>query len=553
MNAFLFRRIRGPVFLLCFALTAILNQWHVLSFARSWPLYLLAGGLLRVLEALLPVTYSAPGYPGAVPVRRRSVTLGAVEVLVGVMFLLWTTDQFSTNSFWRVYSTWWPLLLVGVGVLLLLERLLEGVQGRRYPGAYGAYMGPRRRRGGGLVTLVILLAVLGLISHQARFGHDNWGWDPDWNNNWSWNTDEETHTNDVSLQEPFAHGDSLTVENAHGDVQVTPSTDGMIHVDAHQVAHVKDSDKADAFSGARPVLEVHGGSATVTVPGRSGTQVDLVLAVPAAAACKISNHHGDISISGMNGALDVNQDHGNVAIDSAGGAVRLQMDHGDVRASTVAGDFAVNGRADDITLSGVKGRVQLHGDFFGDTEVSGANGPVEFSSNRTQLTAERLSGQLSLDSGELRVSGIAGGLLVKTRSKDVEVTGVSGAASIEDSNGDVTVAAASPLGTMTIVNNTGDVTLSVPPGAGFSLSGSTGKDDSIDSSFPLAQSTGGDGKTISGQVGAGGPHIELRTTHGDLTLHRGTDEMPEQPERPEKTTHMRHLESTSELPSPSVQ
>ena len=55
MNPFLFRRIRGPVFLLCFALTAILNQWHILSFGQSWPLYLITGGILRIVEALVLV------------------------------------------------------------------------------------------------------------------------------------------------------------------------------------------------------------------------------------------------------------------------------------------------------------------------------------------------------------------------------------------------------------------------------------------------------------------------------------------------------------------
>ncbi len=564
MNPYLFRRIRGPVFLLCFALTALLAEYHILSFGRSWPIYLVAGGLMRLLEALLP----APVYPGAPILRRSTVAFSVVEIIIGVVGLLLTTDQLSFNIFWRVYSVWWPLLLIGLGLLLLLERILEGSRNRRYP-AYAAYPGvypARRRRHGGLVGFVVLLLVLGLISHQARFGgRDNW--DPDWSGDttsawnwgWNWNAGGETHTNDVVLAQPFHDAGTLSVDNARGDVQLTPSTDGLIHLDARQTAHVRDSGKETAFRETRPVFEVHGASATITVPGRSGTQVDLVLSVPPAVACSLTSHHGDISVSGMTGGLTINQDHGGVSIDSAGGPVHLTMDHGDVRANALAGELSIDGRADDISLSGVKGRVQLHGDFFGDTEISGDGSAVDFTSNRTQISAAHLAGQLSLDAGDLRLSQVSGGLTIKTRSKDIEVAAAGGPVTIDDSNGDVALSMGMPLGDVTVSNNSGDVTFSAPAGAAFTLSGATGSDDEIDSAFAFAQNTSGSRKTIAGQAGTGGPRIDLQTLHGDLIIHRGTDELPERseapeaPEKPEKPAHMRHLQSSGEPPSPTVQ
>ena len=63
-----YRRIRGPVFLLTFGVTAGLAQWHILSFDRSWPLYLIVYGLLRLVEgAVLSASpaasvYSPSGY-----------------------------------------------------------------------------------------------------------------------------------------------------------------------------------------------------------------------------------------------------------------------------------------------------------------------------------------------------------------------------------------------------------------------------------------------------------------------------------------------------------
>ncbi len=71
----LLRRIRGPIFLLTFGLTALLAEFHILSFGRSWPLYLIVAGLLALAERGLLSTlpppefgrYPAPSYPATNP------------------------------------------------------------------------------------------------------------------------------------------------------------------------------------------------------------------------------------------------------------------------------------------------------------------------------------------------------------------------------------------------------------------------------------------------------------------------------------------------------
>jgi hypothetical protein len=60
MNAWLLvRRLRGPAFLIMVGITALLNQWGVLSFTRSWPLYLILAGVLGLAERAA----LAAGYP----------------------------------------------------------------------------------------------------------------------------------------------------------------------------------------------------------------------------------------------------------------------------------------------------------------------------------------------------------------------------------------------------------------------------------------------------------------------------------------------------------
>jgi hypothetical protein len=51
MNSWMMiRRMRGPAFLLLFGVTALLHEWHILSFSQSWPLYLVLAGVLALAE-----------------------------------------------------------------------------------------------------------------------------------------------------------------------------------------------------------------------------------------------------------------------------------------------------------------------------------------------------------------------------------------------------------------------------------------------------------------------------------------------------------------------
>ena len=58
----LIRRLRGPAFLILFGITALLNQWDVLSFSRSWPLYLILAGVIGLAERAA-LTIAPPANP----------------------------------------------------------------------------------------------------------------------------------------------------------------------------------------------------------------------------------------------------------------------------------------------------------------------------------------------------------------------------------------------------------------------------------------------------------------------------------------------------------
>lgn len=72
MNQYiLLRRMFWPIMLLIFGVTAILNEYTGISYDKSWPLYIIAWGVLKMAEnAILAQNPPAPpppypGYPQA--------------------------------------------------------------------------------------------------------------------------------------------------------------------------------------------------------------------------------------------------------------------------------------------------------------------------------------------------------------------------------------------------------------------------------------------------------------------------------------------------------
>jgi hypothetical protein len=67
----LIRRLRGPAFVILAGITALLNQWNILSFGHSWPLYLILAGVMGLAERAawsampppVPPAYPTAGVP----------------------------------------------------------------------------------------------------------------------------------------------------------------------------------------------------------------------------------------------------------------------------------------------------------------------------------------------------------------------------------------------------------------------------------------------------------------------------------------------------------
>jgi DUF4097 and DUF4098 domain-containing protein YvlB len=132
----------------------------------------------------------------------------------------------------------------------------------------------------------------------------------------------------------------------------------------------------------------------------------------------------------------------------------------------------------------------------------------------------RLDGDMTLDSGDLRVNSVGGPTRISTRAKDIQLTGVSGDVQIQNNNGDVELRAADALGNISVDNRKGEIRVVLPANAGFRVDGRTYGGD-VTTDFPdLKVNSAGSQSSVSGTVGKGGPEVRLNTEHGDIEVRK---------------------------------
>ncbi len=487
--------------------------------------------------------------------RRPSIVRPLILITIGVLALLIETGKLSGSAFWEWYIRWWPLLLIGLGVLSLGEWWLERDQ------PYG-----NRRIGGGVVFWIVILALVGSATHHAR---ENRGWQ--WfqsqtdGDDFTFHMFGQEHDADVTLDEPVPANASIHIRNPHGDVLLSTSTDARVHVASHDVVYASsDKEGNRQLERVAPKLHIAGSTVSIDAADISGAHADLTVSVPAGASLDIDAGHGDVSVDGSKGAVRVNSGHGDVKLSNLAGAASTHMSKGDFSGQSIAGAVAVDGRMDDVTLTGIKSNVSLNGDFFGDMHLQSIAGPVNMHSSRTDITIASIAGDLTLDSGDLNFKNVTGPVRVVTRSKDVEGTAVHGPAHIENSNGDITLSVLAPLGDVEVHNDNGAIDLTLPAKAAFDLESSTANGD-LSNDFDVSVTGSDDKHTANGKVGAGGPRISVTSNHGDVHIKKagsvadsadssdsdGDIKPPTPPKPPRGARHLRS--STTDQPQPTVQ
>lgn len=462
---------------------------------------------------VVPPPPIAPRYQ----MRRRSLAGPLVLIIIGVIFLLGNLHLIAWPQLGHLFARYWPVLLILWGAIRLAEYYSDRSRGYQ-----------TRTVGGAGVLFLIFIIMIGLSASTA----DRLNWqgirnDVDVDNdffggmfgqNFSFNS---TQTQD--LPQGFKDG-TLRVLSDRGDVTVNAWDESRVKVDVAKKVRAQNQDEANNYDKqTSPTISIDGNVITVnantSAAGNASVSSDLEIWVPRAMAADVSTHRGDSTVQGRTGNVKVSSSRGDITVDEVTGNVEIDQRKGDIHVNKITGDVAVSARANDTTIGEVSGTLKLDGDYFGGITLSKIGKTVTFRTSRTDMELAKLDGDLTMDSGDLRANNMAGPMKVLTRSKDIHLDDVSGDLRIENSNSTIEVHS-NKLGAIQIDNRKGDVQLVVPEKSGFQVDLKTRNGD-ISSDFQgLNVKTEHNDSTATGNVGSGGPKVQVSNEHGNIEIRK---------------------------------
>ncbi len=456
------------------------------------------------------------GFAGPYVPRVPSLVGPAILIAVGVIALLVMTGHIAAEQFWDWSWHWWPMLLIGAGLLLLGEWALD------------LRRGVPVRRGGGYIGLLIFLAFLfcaGAAIHHARpwlqqNGNNDFGFNFD--DNFFNSLGQPEHDLDAQpLTAQIPANASIEIQNPRGDVSVAAGDGSTIEVQAHEVAYSgSDSEAKKIFDAEAAHLTVSGTAVLVKSESNDHGKLNLTITVPKSAHVSINSGKGDLTAAGLGAGLSFVA-HGDVHLSEIAGSVEAHFPNGkhDFSVHDLQGNLTLDGNVDDVTLSEIKGKVMQTGEILGDVHMENVAGAIHLHTNVTDLQVAELPGDLTLDSDDLHVNQAKGQVRVVTHAKDIDLSQIYGDSYIEDRDGHISV---SPAGNYAVDarNSKGDVEVALPPNASATIDGRTHNGEILISGFAL-KVNGEESKTVSGKIGSGAARITLSTDVGDLTIKQG--------------------------------
>jgi len=454
--------------------------------------------------------------------RRRSIFWALTLIAVGGLFLYQNFNPVIHP--WQIIAKFWPILIIFWG----LSKLIDYVQARAHPGT-----APPALFSGSEVILLLLILVLGTL--VSRLVLRPWH---EWPGAIGVNVDDDgfaglflnsfTYTKTVSQGvKPQPH---LVLVNRRGDVEVS----GGKRLDVEAV--VKETIRAENDTEAKKLsdqlkyeiveragqYQLQSNLDSLPNSGRA-VRLDITLHLPTAASADITAERGEISLEGLQGDEVLTAQHGDLRATQVEGLVRVHKSGGLTEIRDVKGNVELEGRGHDVEISGVTGTVTVNGEYPGTVQFRNIGQTLRFTSSRTNLTVQKLKGQLNMEMGSLEASDVEGPFEISTREKDISLAGFKHSVKIEDTNGSINLrTAVVPTHPIEVDAKKGEIELALPPNSSFQIQATSNHGD-VESDFSapsLKVTKEGDTPSITGSFGKGGPNIRLLTAYGTIRLGR---------------------------------
>jgi DUF4097 and DUF4098 domain-containing protein YvlB len=443
-------------------------------------------------------------------------------LIVGGAFL-WRNLHPETPIF-DIVSLYWPYLLIGWGVLRLIETVIWDRQGYR------------PSFGGGEVALIVFLCIAGsgiwqARQHGLRFsanGLDFWG---------------QSYDYPISARGSAAGIKRIVFENPRGNIKVTGGDSQDIEITGRKMIRAFSREDADRANQATPVELVPQGDHLLVRTNQDRTRdnqrisADLEVVVPRSLAVEAHATTADYEIADVAGDLELASGHGDVRLARIGGNVRLDIGRSDlIRAAAITGKLDLQGQGSDIDLENVAGQVTVNGEYHGSLDFKNLAKALQFEGARnTELRAEAVPGHISMDLGQFSANNVVGPMRLVGGSRDVKIEQFTNTLELETKRGDVELTPGHlPLAAMDVRSGSGKIDLVLPPKATFTIDATAQAGDvTNDFGEQIVKQVEGRTATLKGRVGEG-PTIRLTATRGWVSVRKEGSQPSAPPPRPEK-------------------
>jgi DUF4097 and DUF4098 domain-containing protein YvlB len=437
---------------------------------------------------------------------------------------------------WQIIAKFWPILIIFWG----LSKLIDYVQAQAHPET-----APPPLFSGSEVILLLLILVLGTL--VSRLVLRSWR---EWPGAVGINVDDEdfaglflnsfTYTKTVSQAvKPQPH---LVLVNRRGDIDVSGGKRSDVEAVVKETIRAENDAEAKKLSDQLKyeIVEEAGQyqfrSNLDSLPnGGRAVRLDLTLRLPAMASTDVTAERGDISLEGLQGDQTLTASHGDLRLSQVQGLVRVHKSGGLAEIRDVKGNVELEGRGHDVEISGVTGAVTVNGEYPGTVQFRNIAQTLRFTSSRTDLTVQKLKGQLNMEMGSLEASDVEGPFEISTREKDISLTGFKHSVKIANTNGSINLrTAVPPTHPIDVDSKKGEIELTLPPNSSFVIE-ATSRHGEVESDFSaptLHITKEGETPSITGSYGKGGPNIRLMTAYGTVRIAREGGVAPPKAPRP---------------------
>jgi len=482
--------------------------------------------------------------------RRGSIFWALTLIAVGGLFLYQNFNPVIHP--WQIIAKFWPILIIFWG----LSKLIDYIQAQAQPGT-----APPSLFSGSEVILLLLILVLGTL--VSRLVLRPWH---EWPGAFGVNVDDDdfarlflnsfTYTKTVSQAvKPQPH---VVLVNRRGDVEVSGGARSDIEAVVKETIRAENDAEAKKLSDQLKYeivdqaghYQLRSNLDSLPNSGRA-VRLDITLHLPTIASTEITAERGDISLEGLQGDQTLTANHGDLRLSQVQGLVRVHKSGGLTEIRDAKGDVELEGRGHDVEISGVTGTVTVNGEYPGTVQFRNIAQTLRFTSSRTDLTVQKLKGQLNMEMGSLEANDVEGPFEISTREKDISLTGFKHSVKIANTNGSINLrTAVPPTHPIEVDSKKGEIELTLPPNSSFVIE-ATSRHGEVESDFSaptLKITKEGEVPSVTGSYGKGGPNIRLTTAYGTVRIAREGSVVPapKAPKAPPEPAQPSSAEGTEE-------